>query len=96
MRAHLERMKEDLAWQIAQNLRPSLIADTRNKISAFTALIQAQDSRLVALPASEQDALQEASAVLRRLRTSIPTAIEKPFMPIGSLRIRRERAGDDE
>ena len=78
-------MKEDLAWQIAQSLRPSLITDTKNEITAFTALIREQESRLASLPDSEQDSLAEASAVLRRLRTAIPTAIEKPFIPVGSL-----------
>lgn len=95
MRAHLERMKEDLAWQIAQNLRPSLITDTKNEINAFTALIQAQEARVVALPTTEQDALQEASAVLRRLRSEIPTAIEKPFIPVGSLKIRTKPDEED-
>ncbi|WP_160666262.1 tyrosine-type recombinase/integrase [Pseudarthrobacter sp. ATCC 49987] len=92
--AHLERMKEDLAWQIAQNLCPSLITDTQNEIEAFTTLVQAQESRLADLPANEQDSLREASAVLRRLRTGIPTAIEKPFIPVGSLRIRPETNED--
>lgn len=88
LKAHLERMKEDLAWQIAQNLRPSLITETRNEIDAFTTLIQAQESRLADLPGSEKESLAEASAVLRRLRASVPTAIEKPFIPVGNLKIR--------
>lgn len=94
LKAHLERMKEDLAWQIAQNLRPSLITDTQNEIEAFTTLVQAQEARLADLPAKEQDSLREASAVLRRLRTGIPTAIDKPFIPVGSLRIRPETNED--
>ncbi|MCB5291809.1 hypothetical protein [Arthrobacter sp. SO3] len=88
-------MKEDLAWQIVQNLRPSLITDTQNEIEAFTILVQAQESRLAELPASEQDSLREASAVQRRLRTAIPTAVEKPFIPVGSLRIRPGTNEDD-
>jgi site-specific recombinase XerD len=95
LKAHLERMKEDLAWQIAQSLRQSLISDTKNEIAAFAALIGAQESRLAGLPDSERDSLAEASAVLRRLRTAIPTAIEKPFIPVGSLRIRQGRKEDD-
>lgn len=67
LKAHLERMKEDLAWQIAQNLRPSLITDTRNEIEAFTSLIHAQESRLADLPTAERDALQEG---LRRVATT--------------------------
>jgi integrase len=90
LKAHLERMKEDLAWQIAQNLRQSMITDTRNEIEAFTALIRSQESRLADLPPTERDSLQEASAVLRRLRASIPTAIDKPFIPVGSLKIRAD------
>jgi integrase len=93
--AHLERMKEDLAWQIAQNLRPSLITDTQNEIAAFTTLVREQESRLAGLPSSERESLAEASAVLRRLRTAIPTAIQKPFIPVGSLRIRPEHNEDD-
>lgn len=93
--AHLERMKEDLAWQIAQNLRPSLITDTKNEIAAFTTLMREQESRLAGLPDSERESLAEASAMLRRLRTSIPTAVEKPFIPVGSLRIRPGRNEDD-
>lgn len=95
LKAHLERMKEDLAWQIAQNLRPSLISDTRNEIDAFTTLIQAQESRLADLPGSEKESLAEASAVLRRLRASVPTAVEKPFIPVGSLKIRPGTAQDE-
>ncbi len=96
LKAHLERMKEDLAWQIAQNLRPSLITDTRNEIEAFTTVIDAQESRVADLPSSERESLQEASAVLRRLRASVPTAVEKPFIPIGSLRIRPGNGQDSE
>jgi hypothetical protein len=95
LKAHLERMKEDLVWQIAQSLRQSLISDTKNEMAAFAALIGAQESRLAGLPDSERDSLAEASAVLRRLRTAIPTAIEKPFIPVGSLRIRQGRKEDD-
>lgn len=94
LKAHLERMKEDLAWQIAQNLRPSLITDTRNEIEAFTSLIHAQESRLADLPTAERDALQEASAVLRRLRADVPTAAAKPFIPVGSLRFRPDSPKD--
>lgn len=96
LKAHLDRMKEDLAWQIAQNLRPSLITDTRNEIEAFTALIRAQESRLADLPTTERDSLLEASAVLRRLRAGIPTAIEKPFIPVGSLKIRADNGKEFE
>ncbi|MCQ6271922.1 site-specific integrase [Pseudarthrobacter sp. R1] len=94
LKAHLERMKEDLAWQVAQNLRPSLIADTQNEIDAFTALITAQESRVADLPGSERESLAEAAAVLRRLRASVPTAVEKPFIPVGSLKIRTDTTGD--
>ncbi len=96
LKAHLDRMKEDLACQIAQNLRPSLITDTKNEIEAFTALVQAQESRLADLPPTERDSLQEASAVLRRLRADIPTTIEKPFIPVGSLKIRADNGQESE
>lgn len=96
LNAHLERMKEDLAWQIAQNLRPSLITDTKNEIEAFTGLIQAQESRLANLPSSERKSLAEASAVLRRVRASVPTAVEKPFIPVGSLRLRTDNGKEIE
>lgn len=88
LKAHLVRMQEDLAWQTAQNLRPSLITDTTNEIASFQALVQAQEAGLADLPPDERESIQEASGVLRRLRSSIPTAIEKPFIPVGSLRIR--------
>lgn len=94
LKAHLERMNEDLAWQITQNARASLIVDTRNEIEAFTKLIRDQETRFVALPEAERTALSEASAVLRRLRSSIPTAIEKPFIPVGSLKIRAATSGE--
>jgi hypothetical protein len=96
LKAHRERMKEDLAWQVAQNLRPSLITDTRNEIEAFTALIAAQETRLAELPGSERESLAEASAVLRRLRSSVPTAVEKPFIPVGSLKVKTRVLEDEE
>lgn len=83
---------------LADRPKPAPVADlsdTKNEIPAFTALIGAQESRLAGLPDSERDYLAEASAVLRRLRTAIPTAIEKPFIPVGSLRIRQGRNEDD-
>ncbi|MEW1920754.1 tyrosine-type recombinase/integrase [Pseudarthrobacter oxydans] len=96
LNAHLDRMKEDLAWQIAQNARPSLITDTQAEIDALTALVHAQEDRLADLPSAERDALNEAAGVLRRLRANIPTAIDKPFIPVGSLKIRSNAVKESE
>lgn len=68
---------------------------TENEIEAFTTLIQAQESRLADLPPTEKESLQEAAAVLRRLRASVPTAVEKPFIPIGTLKIRPGNGQDN-
>ncbi|XAS68455.1 hypothetical protein V3C33_03845 [Micrococcaceae bacterium Sec5.7] len=89
-------MREDLAWQVAQNLRPSLITDTRIEIEPFATLVGAQETRLADLAPGERESIQDASGVLRRLRSGIPTAIEKPFIPVGSLRIRPGNNEDEQ